>query len=278
MSNSISEKTFSFIGAGRMAEAIFSGLIKSGMVSADSITIADVSEKRVLEMKNKYGLRPAASDTSASLEKAAKSDIIILAVKPQNARDVLSGVKAYLKAGHIVISIMGGVPLRLIESYITEASVIRVMPNAPMLVGEGAAGIALGSRAGSDEGELVMQIFDCVGTACLCPEYLIDPITSVSGCGPAFAYMFIEALADGGVEMGLTRELAYKLAAQTLIGAGQMVLQTGEHPGKLKDDVCSPGGSTIAGVHALENGGFRGTVMNAVAQAKKRMEDVGKNA
>ena len=152
------------------------------------------------------------------------------------------------------------------------------MPNTPMLVRKGIAGIAAGEKATKEDCDLGIELFNLVGISYLLPENLIDPLTSVSGCSPAFAYLFIEAMADGGVEKGLPRNMAIQLAAQALAGSAEMVLQTGKHPGELKDSVCSPAGSTIVGVHALERGGFRNTVMNAITESCDKMIEVGKKA
>ena len=152
------------------------------------------------------------------------------------------------------------------------------MPNTPMLVRRGIAGIAAGAHASEADSALGVELFNLVGMSYLLPENLIDPLTSVSGCSPAFAYLFIEAMADGGVEKGLPRDMAIRLAAQALAGSAEMVLQTGKHPAELKDSVCSPAGSTIVGVHALERGAFRNTVMNAVTESCDKMIEVGKKA
>ena len=209
----------------------------------------------------------------------SEAEVVVFSVTPQMADRVLSQVAPMLEKGkHTVISIMGGVELKFLEKYIPDVAVVRVMPNTPALVHEGAAGIALGTNASEEDGGIALDIFNSVGIAYLLPESLIDPLTSVSGCGPAYAYLFIEALADGGVEMGLSRDMALKLAAQTLVGSGRMVLETGSHPGVLKDNVCSPGGATIAGVRTLEEKGLRGTVIDAVIAGVTRMKEVAENA
>jgi pyrroline-5-carboxylate reductase len=274
----LTEKKIGFIGAGRMAEAIFSGLLKNGGISAQNLVLTDIAAERLDEMAEKYSVptvQSAAGDHSPPQE-LLSCDVILLAVKPQSAKALLSEAGGRFTSDHLVVSIMGGVTLAFLQEYIPHAAVIRVMPNAPMLVGEGVAGVTPGSKATEEDAETVLTLFRTVGTAYLCPENLMDALTSVSGCGPAYAYIFIEAMADCGVEMGLPRDMAYRLAAQTLVGAGRMALETGRHPGQLKDDVCSPGGSTIAGVHILEKNSFRGTVMEAVEAGKLRMEEIGR--
>ena len=278
MDRFLGQKTV-FIGGGRMGEAIFSGLLSNGILKAEDLTVLDVYEPRRKELADKYGLR-AWDNTPENLQKAlADAQVLVFAITPQMADSVLRQVAPLLnKDQHTVISIIGGVTLDYLESYIPEVPVVRVMPNTPARVHAGAAGVALGKNATQASGQIALDIFNAVGIAYLLPESLIDPLTSVSGCGPAYAYLFIEAMADGGVEMGLSRDMALKLAAQTLIGAGKMVMETGEHPGALKDNVCSPGGATIAGVHALEQKGFRGAVADAVVAGVTRMREVAEKA
>lgn len=274
----IAEKKIAYIGAGQMCEAIFSGLIQSGTVSPERILLYDVNKKRLEDLKSRYHVTIAEPSEHAYDDVVKWADVLFLSVRPQDAREVLSCVGPRLREDQAVISIMGGVSLSFLEGFIQNAAVVRVMPNTPMLVGEGAAGIALGARCTSQTEKIAKELFDAVGISYVLPEHLIDPLTGISGCGPAFAYLFIEAMADGGVELGLGREEALGLAAQCLIGAGKMVLETGTHPGILKDRVCSPGGGTIAGVHSLEKGNFRGTVMDAVVKSVERMGNVGKKA
>lgn len=272
-------KRIGFIGGGKMAEAIISGIIKAGLYKSDEVYVTDIAIERLNYLKEKYSINTIfgeAKEDSATNELYEKVDIVVLAIKPQFAKSVLLKLKDISKSSDkLIISIMGGVTLSMIESYL-DSAVIRVMPNTPMLVNMGASGIALGKKADKTHSDIAYAIFSALGISYIVDEKLIDPLTSVSGTGPAYTYMFIEALSDGGVLMGLPRELAKTLAAQTVMGAAKMVLETGEHPGKLKDNVCSPGGATIAGVRALEAGAFRGTVMNAVEAGKLRMEEVGK--
>lgn len=278
MSNLQGKKTV-FIGGGRMGEAIFSGLIVSGAMSANDLTILDVSEDKLKYLAERYGVNTAINNPENLKNTLDNCEVVVLAITPQFADSVLKVTAPLLVKGkHTVVSILGGVELKTLESYMPGIPVIRVMPNTPAAVQAGAAGVAVGSCASDADAAIALDIFNSVGKGYLLPEDLIDPLTGISGCGPAYAYLFIEAMADGGVELGLPRDLAIKLAAQTLIGAGKMVLETGEHPGALKDNVCSPGGSTIVGVHTLEQQGFRGTVIDAVTAAVARMKKVAEEA
>ncbi len=271
-------KRIGFIGGGQMAEAIIRGLLRSGLCCTEDIYVMDILESRLEYLKEMLQVTNISSDRRTGYNYLVTNcDIIILAIKPQVLKEVLECIKgATWHEQHLVISIVGGAKISAIEKYLPDIPVVRVIPNTPMLVSTGASGLALGKNAVQEHGDCALDIFRTLGIAYLVPEQLIDPITSVSGCGPAYVYMLIEAMADGGVEMGLTREMAQRLAAQTVMGAAKMVLETGDHPGKLKDNVCSPGGATIAGVKALEQYGFRGIVINAIGAGKVRMEQVGK--
>lgn len=273
----LQNKKLGFVGGGQMCEAIFSGALSAGALQAANISITDISAPRLSALREKYGVQTFANNEEGAGIAALLNhcDIIVLAIKPQHAASALSSGGAF-PSGTLVISIIGGLPLATLEGLLPASPLIRVMPNTPMMVGKGCAGIAAGSRATAEHLALCQALFDAVGSSFVVPENLLDPLTAISGCGPAFAYLFLEALADGGVEQGLPRAMAQQLAAQTLAGAAEMVLQSGSHPARLKDQVCSPGGGTIAGVHALEAGGLRGTVMDAVAASKARMEALGK--
>lgn len=271
-------KKVGFIGGGQMGEAIIRGLLRAGLCSTEDIYVMDILESRLAYLKENLQITNSSSDKRTGYDYlVSHCDIIILAIKPQVLKEVLEYIKGSpWQNRHMVISIVGGAKIAAIENYLESIPIVRVIPNTPMLVNVGASGLALGKNAAPGHGECALAIFRALGVAYLVPEQLIDPITSVSGCGPAYVYMLIEAMADGGVEMGLTREMAQTLAAQTVMGAAKLVLETGDHPGKLKDNVCSPGGATIAGVKALEQCGFRGTVINAIGIGKVRMEQVGK--
>lgn len=271
------DRTVSFIGGGQMAEAIFSGLLREGKVSADRLMVTDVSAARLEDLETRYHVKTVLNDEKGlGALHAADCDVLFLCVKPQMARAVLDKLTPALTS-QLVISIMGGITLEFLEGQLPGA-VIRVMPNTPMFVGCGAAGLVRGSRATKEDLAVAVDLFSAVGRTYVCDERMLDALTAISGCGPAFVYQFIEALADGGVEKGLPRAVAQELAAQTVMGAGKMVLESGKHPGQLKDSVCSPGGGTIAGVKALEQRAFRGAVMDAVDAAYERMIEVGKKA
>ena len=276
----LENKTIGFIGCGQMGGAILSGALASGKVDAGKVFVTTRSAERLSTLEQEYGVHTVVNDGENSGAKAVfrQCDAVILAVKPQYARPILEAVRGDARPGQLVISILGGVTLALLGEFFPENPCLRVMPNTPMQVRQGVAGIAANARAGQAEQDFAVALFSLVGEAFLLPENLMDALTSVSGCGPAYAYLFIEAMADGAVEKGLPRAMAQRLAAQTLAGSAQMVLQTGKHPGELKDSVCSPAGGTIAGVHALERGAFRNTVMNAVTESCDRMIEVGKKA
>jgi pyrroline-5-carboxylate reductase len=203
--------------------------------------------------------------------------VLVLAVKPQNLTPLLSEIRATTAARHLVVSIVAGATLRqLADGLGQERRLVRVMPNTPCLLGASASAYAPGPTATPDDARLVDRLLNAVGRAFLVPEKLLDAVTGLSASGPAFVYVVIEALSDGGVKMGLPRDVATALAAQTVLGAARMVLETGLHTGALKDMVASPGGTTIAGLHALERGGLRAALMDAVEAATRRATELGK--
>mgnify|MGYP001492356405 CR=1 FL=1 len=269
-----------FIGGGQMGGAIIGGLLNAGLFESEDIYVMDILPERLEYLKSKYSVSNSSSDRASGYHYLADNcDIILLAIKPQSLQEVLKSIaNLNWKDNHLVVSIVGGAKTSTIEKALKNVHVVRVIPNTPMLVNIGASGISKGGFATQEDAELVHSLFSALGVSFIVPEHLIDPITAVSGAGPAYVYMFIEAMADGGVEMGLTRDVAQTLAAQTVMGAAKMVLDSKEHPGRLKDNVCSPGGCTIAGVRALEKGCFRGTIMDAIEAGKVRMEEVGKKA
>mmetsp|Transcript_28600 Transcript_28600/g.58119 ORF Transcript_28600/g.58119 Transcript_28600/m.58119 type:complete len:278 (-) Transcript_28600:1765-2598(-) len=260
-----------FLGAGMMASALMGGLLDKKVVDQPSqISCSDVWEPaREAAAAKGY----AATESNAEVCKRG-TDAIILAVKPNIISSVCADVS---NAGGdaVIISIAAGVKLSVLEAAMPGRRVVRVMPNTPCLVGEAASGFALGSLANDKDREIVKSIFGSVGLALEVKEELLDAVTGVSGSGPAYVFQFIEALSDGGVRAGLPRNIATQLAAQTVKGAAEMVLSTGKHPGLLKDGVTSPGGTTIAGVEALENGGFRSATISAVKAATKRSMQLG---
>jgi pyrroline-5-carboxylate reductase len=263
-----------FIGAGKMATALASGLIHSGFTTAKSIVASDVSELALQIFATKTG----GLTTHANADVLQESEIIVLAVKPQHVPTALTELRTHVKPDHLLVSIAAGVTLRTLHEGLGErCRIVRVMPNSPCLVGAGASAFACGPHATNADAELVSALLSTVGIAVPVPESQIDAVTGLSGSGPAYAFQMIEALSDGGVRVGLPRDVATKLAAQTLLGAARMVLETGEHPGSLKDAVTSPGGTTIAGLHAMERGGVRAALMDAVEMATQRSVELGRS-
>jgi len=265
-----------FIGAGMMASALMDGIIEKKVVSdPQSISCSDLWEV-ALENAKKKGFY--ATKSNAEICSRAK-DAIILAVKPNVIVDVCKDIIAHGNntdaTSAVIISIAAGVSIETLEQNLPGRRVIRVMPNTPCLVGESATGFALGSTATDDDRQLVMSIFGAVGMAKEIKEILLNAVTGLSGSGPAYVFQFIEALADGAVRSGLPRSVALDLAAQTVKGAAELVIQSKKHPGLLKDGVTSPGGTTIAGVEALEKGGFRAATISAVMAATKRSMQLG---
>lgn len=264
-------KIIGFIGGGNMAEAIIKGMI-SGGTAPEAILVAEPVSARQQQLVERYKVKTTADNNY--LASACKT--IILAVKPQQASSVCAALTDSITGEHLLISIMAGVSCSTLESYFTDTPrVVRVMPNTPALVLSGAAAAAPGRTATSEDMAVVETIFSQVGKCYLVDEKLMDAVTGLSGSGPAYVLTFIEALADGGVKNGLPRETALNLALQTVLGTAKLLAETGEHPGSLRDKVTSPGGTTIAGLHALEKGSFRATVMNAVEAAVQRSRELG---
>ena len=250
-------------------------LIRAGFASADHILGSDI----VPDARKRFEEQTGAASVESNTEVVVACAVVVLAVKPQQVQDVLKEIRPHVGPGHLVVSIAAGVPIpRLLDGLGDDRRVVRVMPNTPCLVGESASAFAVGGAATDADAALVQQMLETVGLAVRVPEKLLDAVTGLSGSGPAYVYQFIEALSDGGVRMGLPRDLATRLAAQTVLGAARMVLETGQHPGVLKDAVTSPGGTTIAGLHELERGGMRAAVMNAVQSATQRSIQLGQSS
>lgn len=262
-----------FIGAGKMATSLIRGMIRAGAATNDSVIASDASTQAREALDRDTGVRVVGSNA----EVADGSNVVILAVKPQHMAEVLAELKPSITPDHLVISIAAGVALATIaEGLGVGRRLARVMPNTPALVGEGASGYCLGPGAIEGDDAIVRACVEAVGRAHRVPENLLDAVTGLSGSGPAYAFVMIEALADGGVLAGLPRDVALDLAAQTLLGSARMVLDTGLHPAALKDQVASPGGTTIAGLHALERGGLRAALIDAVAASAARSAELGK--
>jgi len=264
--------TIGFLGAGKMATALARGFVRAKLVAPSQLFASDPFPAARETFARETGGTAAASN----LQVVQSARVIFLSVKPDQTAPVLGEMRNHFSSDHLLLSIAAGVPLAKLEAALPAgARVIRVMPNTPALVGESASAYALGKTATTTDGELAQKLFAAVGVALLVKESLLDAVTGLSGSGPAYVYQFIEALSDGGVAAGLPREVATKLAAQTVLGAARMVLETGVHPGALKDQVTSPGGTTIEGLHELEKGKLRGTVMSAVRAATEKSKKLG---
>jgi pyrroline-5-carboxylate reductase len=260
------------IGVGAMGRALVKGLVERDIFKREEIVVTDADDTKGREVAQDLGV----IFVSSNAEAARGAETIVVAVKPNDVGGVLGDIFPVLSASQLVISIAAGVSLEMLECHLPAgAPVVRVMPNTPALVGSGAAAYALGTSSRAEHAERVNSMLSAVGIAIEVPERLLDAVTGLSGSGPAYVYMLIEALADAGVSVGLPRSIAASLAAQTVLGAARMVLETGEHPAKLRDAVTSPGGTTIAGVAALEKGGFRSAIIDAVQCATKRSRELG---
>lgn len=261
-----------FLGAGKMASALAKGFVQAGLVKPAQLHASDLFEPARASFAQDTG----AKATASNLDVVRRSQILFVAVKPQQVADLLAEVRAELTHNHLVISIAAGVTIAKLEAALPSGMrVIRVMPNTPALVGASATGFALGKNATAADGALAEKLFSAVGVAFQTKEALLDAVTGLSGSGPAYAYLMIEALSDGGVAAGLPRDIAIKLAAQTLLGSAKMVLETGLHPGALKDMVTSPGGTTIEGLRELEKSAVRGALINAVCAAADKARKLG---
>jgi pyrroline-5-carboxylate reductase len=267
----LEDKRIGFIGGGNMAEALIKGLLAGG-VPAASLHVAEPYAERRNFLSEHYAVICREANSAVVVD----SDIIVLSIKPQVAENVLKDLGNADITGKLFISIMAGVKLSAIErAFPGEVRVVRVMPNTPALVLEASSAIAPGAFATAEDISVALGIFELVGKAWQLEEKLMDAVTGLSGSGPAYVLTFIEALSDAGVKNGLPRDTALGLAAQTVFGTAKLLLETREHPAVLRDKVTSPGGTTIAGLHALEKAGFRGTLINAVDAATARSRELG---
>jgi pyrroline-5-carboxylate reductase len=265
-------QTIGFLGTGNMAEALIKGLIGSGVVEASQVYGSDPRPERCAEMRERYGIHA----TTHNEDVVRHAEIVVLSVKPQILPKVLDEVAPHLKPHALIISIAAGTPIAAIERRLSgPVRVVRTMPNTPALVGAGATAIAAGTHAQDDDVEATRRIFDAVGKTVVIDESQLDAVTGLSGSGPAYVFLIIEALSDAGVKMGLSRYNSLMLAAQTVLGSAKLLIETNEHPGRLKDMVTSPGGTAIAGLHTLEAGGLRTTLINAVEAATNRSRELG---
>jgi pyrroline-5-carboxylate reductase len=265
-------RTLGFLGAGNMAGALIKGLLHSGAVPPSRIVASDMKPERLKYLEATHAIRTTA-DNHALVKEV---DVLVLAVKPQVVDKVLTAIGREVKEGTVVISVAAGVPIAAIEARLPErARVVRSMPNTPAICLAGASAIAAGTHATEDDMRIAHALFEAVGRVVTLDEAQLDAVTGLSGSGPAYVMLMIEALADGGVKVGLHRDTALLLAAQTVYGSAKLLLETGEHPGRLKDMVTSPGGTAIAGLHTLESGGLRRTLIDAVESATHRSEALG---
>ncbi len=269
----LNDKKIAIIGVGNMGEALVSGLTGSGSSKPKNIICTDIKQDKLNVIKAKYKVRT----TTNNLKAVAEANIIIYAVKPQIMAATLTETAAKLDMSKLVISIAAGVPLAAMEACISkDLRLIRVMPNIAAAVKEAASAIAAGAHATPEDISLAMEIFNSIGKCIFLKEnYLMDAITGLSGSGPAYIFLIVDALADAGVKMGLSRQDSILLAAQTVLGAAKLLIETQEHPGQLKDKVTSPGGTAIAGLATLESGGLRTTLINAVEAATHRSKELG---
>jgi pyrroline-5-carboxylate reductase len=264
--------TLGFIGAGKMATALAAGFIRAKLVSEQQVLASDPSEAA----RSGFGRETRGRTTPSNAEVVKFAPVLVLAVKPGQVLDVLSEASSHFTPDHLLISIAAGVSLASLERELPAgARVIRVMPNTPALVGASASAFALGQAATRADADLTHRLFGTVGLALELKESLLDAVTGLSGSGPAYVYLMIEALSDGGVAAGLPRDVATRLAAQTVLGGAKMVIETGLHPAALKDMVASPGGTTIEGLCELEKGGLRATLISAVRAAAEKSKKLG---
>ena len=265
-------KTLAFLGGGNMAEALIKGLLRAKMSEPSQIVVTGRRPERLDELQRTYGINVERDNAKA----AAQAEVVVLSVKPQAMGDLLEAIAPSIGAHQLVLSVAAGVPIAALERKLGPSSrVVRSMPNTPALVGQGAAAIAAGKHATPADLDIAKAIFDAVGMTVITEEYLLDAVTGLSGSGPAYIFLIIEALSDAGVKVGLPRRTALALAAQTVAGSARLLIETGTHPGQLKDQVTSPGGTAIAGLHTLEAGGLRTTLINAVEAATRRAQELG---
>ena len=265
------QKSIGFVGAGNMAEAMIRGLLRGSEFAAAQVSASGPREERMRELRDAYGIN-ATTDNRVP----AAAQIVVLSVKPQILSKVLDEIADTITNDALVISIAAGVPVAAIQARLAGGTrVVRAMPNTPALVDAAATAIAGGEHARESDLDDAKRIFDSIGLTVVLEESQLDAVTGLSGSGPAYVFLILEALSDAGVKVGLSRRTAQLLAAQTVLGSAKLLLETNEHPGRLKDMVTSPGGTAITGLHTLENGGVRTTLMNAVEAATRRSRELG---
>ena len=270
----LQDRRIAFIGAGNMAEALIAGLLHGKQILPSQLIASDIDAMRRDQIGRTYQI----ATTDKNSEAADGADILVLAVEPEVLDHVLSEIATTVRATTLIVSVAAGYPLARIKRHLSDPTmrrIVRAMPNTPSIIREGVTAVAYGDDLPAEDVTIVRDIFEPIGKVVVIGERLMDAVTGLSGSGPAYIYVMIEALADGGVKMGLPRQTAQLLAAQTVAGAAHLMLASGEHPGVLKDRVTSPGGTTIAGIHALEQGRFRAIIASAVEAATKRSIELG---
>lgn len=266
-------KTIGFIGSGNMGGAMIGGIIKAGLTAKENIYVSDINEESLARVRESYGV----NTTTDNAQLAKVCDIIVLSVKPFLYPVVINQIKAVVKEDVIIVVIAAGQSSAAVaQLFGREIKIVKTMPNTPALVGEGMAAIAPAKNVTKEETAEITAIFNSFGKSEIVPEHLMDAVTAVSGSSPAYVYMMIEAMADAAVVEGMPRPQAYKFAAQAELGSAQMVLETGRHPGELKDMVCSPGGTTIAAVAKLEETGFRSSIMQGMKACADKSREMSK--
>ncbi|TMA27477.1 MAG: pyrroline-5-carboxylate reductase [Deltaproteobacteria bacterium] len=267
----VTDKKLGFIGAGNMGEALLKGLLSTRAAKPEQVFVSARRAERVQELQKTYGIKGG-----SNAEVARQSEVIVLAVKPQILDQVLRDIASDISREKLIISVAAGVPIAAIERRLhPPMRVIRAMPNTPATVGAAATALARGEHATDADLMTAQTIFDSVGLTVVLEEAQLDAVTGLSGSGPAYLFLIIEALADAGVKVGLSRRASLQLAAQTVLGSAKLLIESGQHPGMLKDGVTSPGGTAIAGLHTLEAGGLRNVLMNAVEAATRRSRELG---
>jgi pyrroline-5-carboxylate reductase len=271
----LASHSIGFVGGGNMAEALIRGLVRGGHVPPARIAASGPRRERLDELARTYGIEV----TTDNRELARKCGLVVLSIKPQIVDKVLREIGDQLHEGTLIVSIAAGIDTATIEEAVAPGvRVVRAMPNTPALVGAGATAVSAGKLASETDLATARALFDAVGITVVLDEGHLDAVTGLSGSGPAYIFLILEAFADAGVKVGLSRRNAQRLAAQTVMGSAKLLLETEEHPGKLKDMVTSPGGTAIAGLHTLEEGGLRTTLINAVETATKRARELGRGS
>ncbi len=265
--------TIGFIGGGQMAEALIKGILSAGLYNKSQIFLSEPDKKRSKYMKDSYGIY--ITNTSDTIWQQCSS--VILAVKPQVMESVLQESKQHVETKHLIVSVAAGLPISFYEQQLerSNAKIIRVMPNTPALILEGASALSYNKNVTEEDATIGKQIFDAVGTCVILDEHYLDGVTGLSGSGPAYVFTFIEAMIDAGIKTGLTRDAAETLTLQTIAGSVRLMQEKKEHPAALRSQVTSPGGTTIAGLHVLEREGFRGIIMDAIETATNRSIELG---